>query len=98
MRGRKLPRIKEAEKVKGYVATWFSDSKVAIFRENEDTSKGLYLAVKGGHNGESHNHLDVGCIVVYHDGAPVIIDPGVGSYNNGFFGTARYGRWHRWAR
>lgn len=30
--------------------------------------QGLYAAVKGGHNGESHNHNDVGSFIVYLDG------------------------------
>ena len=80
-------------KVTARTSVWFPDCKIAIFRENEDTSKGFYLAVKGGHNKESHNHKDVGCFVVYYDGKPVIIDPSHGSYDNGFFGPMRYHRW-----
>lgn len=73
---------------------WYDNNKIAIFRQTEYTSQGLYLAVKGGNNHESHNHNDVGCIVVYADGKPLIVDPSHGSYDNGFFGPSRYKRWY----
>ena len=38
---------------------------------------GLYLAAKGGHNDESHNHNDIGNFIVYADGRPILIDAGV---------------------
>ena len=37
----------------------------------------LYVAMKGGSNGESHNHNDVGSFVVYANNEPLFIDPGV---------------------
>ena len=89
-----LPEISESEKVKGKPAMWYDSNKVAIFRESENTSEGLYLATKGGHNRESHNHNDVGCLVVYSNGKPIIVDPSHGSYDNDFFGKTRYLRWY----
>jgi hypothetical protein len=88
------PEIHEADKVLAKKSVWYSGDKVAIFRESEYTSEGLFLATKGGCNGESHNHNDVGCLVVYANGKPVIIDPSHGSYDNGFFGPTRYQRWY----
>ena len=88
------PEVHEGSVVNGKEAYWFDGNKIAIFRENTDTGKGLYLATKGGTNGESHNHMDVGALVVYSDGKPVIIDPGKGSYNHGYFQTTRYLRWY----
>jgi hypothetical protein len=38
------------------------------------------MAIKGGNNGESHNHNDVGSFIIYTDGEPLFIDPGVGEY------------------
>ncbi len=55
--------------------------------------RGLYLAVKGGHNGESHNHNDVGNFVIAVDGEPVIIDVGVETYTRFTFGPERYHIW-----
>ena len=89
-----VPQITEKTKVKGKKAVWYDSTKIAIFRESSNTSEGLYLATKGGHNKESHNHKDVGCLVVYSNGNPVIVDPSHGSYDNMFFGKARYWRWY----
>jgi len=72
---------------------WYEGHKVAVLRESEDTKCGFFLATKGGTNGEMHNHNDVGCLVVFHGGRPVIVDPSHGSYDNDFFGKSRYGRW-----
>ena len=41
---------------------------------------GLTLAAKGGHNGEHHNHNDVGSFVVASDGVPVLVDAGRPTY------------------
>jgi hypothetical protein len=56
-------------------------------------NNGLYIAAHGGHNGESHNHNDVGDILVYDDGYPVIIDVGAGTYTSKTFGKSRYDLW-----
>jgi hypothetical protein len=53
----------------------------------------LFVAVKGGHNGESHNHNDVGSFVVYDNNEPLFIDPGVGEYTAKTFGKDRYDIW-----
>ncbi len=88
-----IPEVHEAPKTQASKTVWYASNKIAIFRESEDTSTGLYLATKGGTNGEMHNHNDVGCLVVYSNGKPVIVDPSHGSYDNGFFGPTRYDRW-----
>ena len=51
---------------------------------------GLYAAIKGGHNGESHNHNDIGNFIVYADGEPEIIDVGNCLYTAQTFGPRRY--------
>ena len=53
----------------------------------------LFAAFKGGTNGESHNHNDVGEVVVYADGEPLFIDPGVGEYTAKTFSKDRYTIW-----
>jgi len=56
--------------------------------------KGLYLAAKAGHNGENHNHNDVGNFVVYANGEPLVIDAGVETYcRQTFDGAKRYELW-----
>ena len=54
---------------------------------------GHFTAFKGGHNGESHNHNDVGSFLVYEDGEPLLIDPGVGEYTAKTFSNSRYEIW-----
>lgn len=51
---------------------------------------GLYAAIKGGHNGESHNHNDVGTFVLYADGQPMVVDMGNKLYTAKTFGPDRY--------
>lgn len=51
------------------------------------------LAVKAGDNGDSHNHNDVGSVILYKDGRPVLIDVGVESYTARTFSPQRYEIW-----
>lgn len=51
------------------------------------------VAVKGGHNGESHNHNDVGSVTIYKDGQPFLIDVGVETYTAKTFSPERYEIW-----
>ena len=51
---------------------------------------GLFAAIKGGCNGESHNHNDVGTFVLYSDGEPAVVDMGNKVYTAKTFGPERY--------
>ena len=51
---------------------------------------GLYAAIKGGCNGESHNHNDIGTFVIYADGQPIFVDMGNKLYTAKTFGPDRY--------
>lgn len=63
----------------------------------------LYVAMKGGNNGESHNHNDVGSFIVYGSQesgvrskeqlSPLFIDPAVGEYTAKTFSDDRYSIW-----
>ncbi len=59
---------------------------------------GLYGAIKGGHNGESHNHNDVGSFLLYVDGTPAVIDVGNMVYTAKTFGAERYTIWNTRSR
>ena len=67
---------------------WLKDLQIWSCR-----NKTLFAAFKGGTNGESHNHNDVGEFVVYADGEPLFIDPGVGEYTAKTFSNNRYSIW-----
>ena len=75
-------------------SVWMEGHQIAVFRESTDTSKGLFLATKGGTNAEPGNHNDVGALIIFSDGKPIAVDPGIGSYNNNYFvNDYRYLRW-----
>lgn len=54
---------------------------------------GLFLAVKGGYNAESHNHNDAGTFSLWAGARPLLIDAGVGTYTRQTFGPERYSIW-----
>jgi hypothetical protein len=72
---------------------WLPSVEVLVARTAGGTSSGLTLAAKGGHNGEHHNHNDVGSFVVASDGVPVIVDAGRPTYTLQTFGPDRYDIW-----
>jgi hypothetical protein len=72
---------------------WLPSTQVFVARRTAGSSAGLTLAVKGGHNGENHNHNDVGTVVVALNGVPVVVDPGRPTYTAQTFGPDRYGIW-----
>jgi hypothetical protein len=51
------------------------------------------VAAWGGHNAQSHNHNDVGNVVVYADGQPVLVDVGAPEYTAKTFSPQRYEIW-----
>ena len=67
---------------------WLPDLQIMTARRGN-----LYVAMKGGHNGESHNHNDVGSFIVYSNNEPLFIDPAVGEYTAQTFGKDRYAIW-----
>ena len=73
--------------------SWLDGIQVLTARETEGSSDGLFVAAKGGHNGESHNHNDIGSFIVALDGQPVLIDAGVEEYTKKTFSPDRYDIW-----
>ena len=67
---------------------WLPDLQIMTARRGH-----LFVAMKGGTNGESHNHNDVGSFIVYANGEPLFIDPSVGEYTAKTFGKDRYDIW-----
>lgn len=59
---------------------------------------GLTVALKGGHNAESHNHNDVGSFLIYCGGEPVIVDAGNLVYTAKTFSAERYTLWNTRSR
>lgn len=69
--------------------TWYPETQFCYLSDKE----GLFLAAKGGHNGESHNHNDVGTFILYMNQTPIMIDAGVGTYTRQTFSSERYNIW-----
>ncbi|GAA1648326.1 heparinase II/III domain-containing protein [Actinoplanes couchii] len=72
---------------------WFPSTQVLLARRAPGSADGLTLVVKGGHNGENHNHNDVGSVIVARDGVPLLVDPGRPTYTAQTFGPGRYDIW-----
>ena len=87
------PILTEFPPASAATATFLDGLQVMVLRESSDTGRGMFLAAKGGNNGESHNHNDVGSFIVYHNGRPVLIDAGVGQYTKQTFSPQRYELW-----
>lgn len=60
-----------------------------------EKGNGLFLAAKGGHNDESHNHNDIGSFMIYKNGVPFFADAGVMEYSAKTFNPeTRYTLWN----
>lgn len=68
--------------------TWYPETEFCYMRSGD-----LFLAAKGGHNNESHNHNDTGTFILCADSEPVLLDAGVGTYTRQTFSSERYTIW-----
>lgn len=67
--------------------------QVMSAHQTSKAKEGLFLAAKGGNNGEYHNHNDVGTFIVYKNGERFICDSGRAAYQAVTFGENRYQLW-----
>jgi hypothetical protein len=89
-----MTEILKAEGREPLLADFFlPDLQICGARDEEGTTAGFYFAAKGGNNGESHNHNDVGNFILYYNGQPAIIDAGVGTYTRQTFSPDRWKIW-----
>jgi heparinase II/III-like protein len=91
LRAGDIRAARPAEPLDGEV--WLPDLQLMAARERPGSTRGLYVAAWGGHNGQSHNHDDVGNLIVFLDGEPVLVDAGVGEYTSRTFSSRRYEIW-----
>lgn len=79
---------------------YLPDIQVMTARSSQQAGQGWHVSAKGGHNAESHNHNDIGQVVIYRDGHPLLIDVGVETYSGKTFSDRRYeiftmqSQWH----
>lgn len=69
------------------------DLGIAGTRESSRLGEGLLLYFKGGHNGESHNHNDLGSFALFDGRTPLFIDVGKPVYTAKVFNEHRYEIW-----
>ena len=69
--------------------TWYPETQICYMREKD----GFFVASKGGHNAQSHNHNDIGTVSLYYKAIPFLIDAGVGTYITKTFSPQRYEIW-----
>ena len=74
---------------------FWPDLQLWIARQDpENPEKGMVCTLKGGHNRQSHNHLDLGHVTLWHNNQPLIIDVGRGVYDRTCFSEKRYTLWN----
>lgn len=74
----------------GGVGTFYFPSTEWLV-DKRRTSRGLFaFSAKGGHNGEPHNHNDLGHFLVHAAGETLLVDLGPGVYTRDYFGPGRY--------
>lgn len=85
------PEAEAIEKAKASPALRdsFPEGGALVVRATEP-GKGLSAAFKGGHNGQSHNHNDLGSFVVQNGSDLVLTDLGADTYVKDTFGPRRY--------
>ena len=77
------------DKMKTDVTYTVEDSAYLVKR-----TKSFGFACKGGNNGESHNHIDVGTFILARGDKQIIADIGSGPYLDGYHGDKRYTYFH----
>ncbi len=68
---------------------WLPDLEVRLLE-----SAGMTVAMKGGHNAESHNHNDVGSFLIAAKGGMRVVDAGNMIYTAKTFSDSRYELWN----
>lgn len=76
-----------------YDEFWLPGTQIMGARDDAKDTKGFYVSALGGHNGESHNHNDVGTCIVFYNNQPMLIDIGSETYRRQTFGPERYTIW-----
>ncbi len=75
--------------IKGDVTYWTKNSAYFVKR-----TPNYGFSAKGGNNGESHNHIDVGTFILAKNNRHIIADIGAGPYEEGYHDKKRYTFFH----
>jgi hypothetical protein len=69
---------------------WFDDAQVLTCRPATSDGQGLAVSIKGGRNGVSHGHDDLGSFVLVVGKTTLLVDPGTEVYTARTFSKDRY--------
>jgi hypothetical protein len=69
---------------------WFSDAQVLTCRSGSSDGQALAVSIKGGSNGVSHGHDDLGSFVLVVGKTPLLVDPGSEVYTARTFSKDRF--------
>jgi Heparinase II/III-like protein len=69
---------------------WFPDADVLTCRPGANHRATLAVSIKGGRNGVSHGHDDLGSFVLVVGNIPLLVDPGAEVYTARTFSKDRY--------
>ncbi|MGA2440688.1 MAG: heparinase II/III family protein [Tepidisphaeraceae bacterium] len=69
---------------------WFGDAQVLTCRPAPDGGTNLAVSIKGGRNGVSHGHCDLGSFVLVVGKTSLLVDPGGEVYTARTFSKDRY--------
>ncbi|MDR1862917.1 MAG: heparinase II/III-family protein [Treponema sp.] len=83
-----MEEIAAGEPFTAPASSWFPGIQVMTARDGN-----FFVAAKGGHNNESHNHNDIGNFLLYAGGRPVLVDAGAETYTKFTFNEKRYTIW-----
>lgn len=72
------------------IRSYLPDAQMLYCRPEGSPADGLYVVMKGGTNGEGHNHNDLGTYAVMFGGVEMAGDPGGAQYTKKTFSSHRY--------
>lgn len=100
--GLEIARYDNCHRFAQYVRSFIYKMPADIYGENEgeeyfkdaqwyiNKKKSFSFAAKGGNNGESHNHNDIGSFIIADTSGQLIADIGCGEYTKDYFSDKRY--------
>ena len=72
------------------IRDWFPDAQVLTCRPGSSDGQDFAVSIKGGRNGNSHGHDDLGSFVLVVGKTPLLVDPGSEVYTARTFSKDRF--------
>ena len=72
------------------IRSWFPDAQTLVCRPAAESSRSLSVCIHGGHNGNPHNHNDIGQYIIAVGDSQMVEDPAGAVYTLDTFSSKRY--------